>query len=249
MCCEGWTHFQFSLKEFHAGNEMCNSSLVQSKCNCLLSQCGIKCHHCNEFKTAVNTLFTLCNRTSCNILYILTWEIAPEACLGSDHPLCSGFTKDCNIAFRLLPQSCQSTAKLSDYGVQVIVREPSVLSQDQLAGEKSQLQHQKSLSWWASLTKKKKKVVMGILTFLNTLPVGWISFSSLSISRVPRHCACPKRCTACSNSLSSVSLPGKSSLARESKWSTERYGPSARPEVERAFIRLDRTCLCPAPVM
>lgn len=81
------------------------------------------------------------------VLYfnILTWEIAPEACLGSDHPFCSGFTKDCNTAFGLLTQSCQSTAKLTGYRVHVIVGEPSILPQDQLAGE-SQLQRQTFLS-------------------------------------------------------------------------------------------------------
>ncbi len=51
MCCKGFTHFQLSLKQFHAGNKMRNSGLVQSKCNRFLSQCGIECHHCNDYKT------------------------------------------------------------------------------------------------------------------------------------------------------------------------------------------------------
>lgn len=68
--------------------------------------------------------------------FLLTWEIAPEARLGSDHPFCSGLTEDCNGAFGLLPESCQSTTKLNDYRVQFIVGQPSILPKDQLAGQK-----------------------------------------------------------------------------------------------------------------
>lgn len=68
--------------------------------------------------------------------FVLTWEIAPEACLRCDHPLRSGFTEDCDGVLGLLPQSCQTIAKLTDNGVQLVVGQPSILAQDQLTGEK-----------------------------------------------------------------------------------------------------------------
>lgn len=67
--------------------------------------------------------------------FVLTGEVAPEARLGCDHPLCSGFTEDRNGAFGLLPQSCQSTAKTTHYGVHLIVGQPIVLSHDKLQTE------------------------------------------------------------------------------------------------------------------
>lgn len=51
MCWKGLTHFQFTLKQLHTGDEMCNTSLIQSICDSLFSQCGIECHHCCEYKT------------------------------------------------------------------------------------------------------------------------------------------------------------------------------------------------------
>lgn len=74
----------------------------------------------SSYKRLDFTVYSYCN--------ILTWKVAPETRLGSDHPLCSGFTKDCNVVLRLLPQSCQSIAKQTDFIVQVIVGEPSILS-------------------------------------------------------------------------------------------------------------------------
>lgn len=70
-------------------------------------------------------------------LNILTGEVAPETCLGSDHPFCSSFTEDCNGAFWLLPGSCQPTAKLADYCIKFIVGHPFILPQDQLEGKKA----------------------------------------------------------------------------------------------------------------
>lgn len=84
---------------------------------------------------------------------VLTWEVAPEARLGCDHPLRSGLTKDCNAAFGLLPQSCQSTAKMIDDTVHFIVREPSIVAQDQLTGDR--LQRQTSSSF-TGITRKTR---------------------------------------------------------------------------------------------
>ena len=100
------------------------------------------------------------NRAEWNIL---TWEIAPEACLGSDHPLCSGFTEDGNGAFGLLSESCQSTAKLTDYSIQFVVGQPSIRPQDQLERETVYIIY---------VLYYYKHIVMGILTFLNTFPLG-----------------------------------------------------------------------------
>lgn len=67
---------------------------------------------------------------------ILTWEVPSEAGLGSDHPLCSGLTEDGHGAFRLQPQGCQSTAKLTDQGVHILIGQPPILPQDQLEGRR-----------------------------------------------------------------------------------------------------------------
>lgn len=137
---------------------------------------------------------------------VLTWKVAPEARLGADHPLCSGLTKDCNVAFRLLPQCCQPASEVTDFGFHVIVCQPFVLAQDQLE-RKTHLSL--SICFYTVDTccvqpiglshaeiHTHRRTVKRIPTFLKTLPEGCISFSSLRTSLIPRHGCGPKRSTA-----------------------------------------------------
>lgn len=62
----------------------------------------------------------------------LTWEVASEAGLCSDHPLGSGLTEDGHGAFGLLTQRCQPAAQTTDERVNLLIGQPTVLPQNQL---------------------------------------------------------------------------------------------------------------------
>lgn len=63
---------------------------------------------------------------------LLTWEIASEAGLSGDHPLRTRLTEYSNGVFWLLAECCKATAEVSDFGIQLLIRHPLVVSQDQL---------------------------------------------------------------------------------------------------------------------
>lgn len=166
---------------------MCDTSLIEPVCDSVLPQSGIECHHCNEYKAQMHLLtsyITTLDLVTCTYVGNYAWSRPGQ---WSSTPL--WFHKRWQywfwVAVPVLPihfqndwHSCPAHCRRAIY----------------TRLESARRKKTKFMYDTFSSFILEKKLCM-FLTFLNILPLGWISFSSLITSRVPRLGCGPKRCT------------------------------------------------------